>query len=436
MTGARETGSPLRVADAVAAVRARNAELGALHHPMLEEALTADAALARASERGPLHRVPYTLKDVWDVAGIPTTYGHAPWADRVPERSGAVHRAFEEAGAVLVGKSHMCDLGVTPESRSYLGGATRNPLDPTRTAGGSSGGAAAAVASSMAAFDWGTDYGGSVRLPAAFCGVVGMRLSTTSWPRPTEGGGSPMARIGWLSAMGPIARDLATCRRVLRAVAPALRARTSAQPEFAGLLRIAPDGFCAGEWPRFDREIRAHLEGRGLPSWPAPLPSARAMDRVFVALLASHAPDLLRGWGASPSAVLGALSVGPLLGDRRLHPASARVALELSLLRLFRHRDPGAAHRAATALRARVDALFDAGFLLVSPTSGYPAPPHGRALSTRGIASFVKLGNLVDATALSVPFGTFRGGLPRGLQLLGPAGSEERLLDLAERILD
>ncbi len=88
----------------------------------------------------------------------------------------------------------------------------------------------------------------------------------------------------------------------------------------------------------------------------------------------------------------------------------------------------------ATQLRSRLDGMFAAGFILATPTSTFVAPLHQTALQTKGLASFVKMGNLADATALSVPFGRFAEGLPRGLQLLGPPGSEERLMDLAERV--
>ena len=91
--------------------------------------------------------------------------------------------------------------------------------------------------------------------------------------------------------------------------------------------------------------------------------------------------------------------------------------------------------RALSPQRARFEALWAAGFILVSPTSGYPAPPHGRALGLRGMASFAKMGNVSDATALTVPFGHFPGGLPRGLQWLGPPGSERRLIELASRVV-
>lgn len=415
------------VADAVAAARARNPRLRAICTPTFEAALARDAALADASAEGPLHRVPYTLKDVWDVAGLPTTRGSWPARAAIAPRSGPVHRAFEAAGAVLVGKTNLSDRGWTPESASWVGGVTRNPHDPRRTPGGSSGGAAAAVAASMAAFDWGTDFGGSVRLPAAFCGVVGLRLSAASWP-PPRGPVAPVVRR--LDSMGPIAADLETCARVLEAAAP-LRRRAPAQPPFRGVLLLGPDAFSRGAWPDFERELRGATARASIPCWPAPLPSPRAFDDAFVGLLASRSRELTRG---ALGAAMSAATVGRWLGDRRLHPASARVALELTILRGLRDRDPAEASARADALVRRVTALFEDGFVLATPTTTHPAPPLGRALSIRGLAAFVKLANVVDATALAVPFGRFAGGLPRSLQLLGPPGAEHRLLELAGRL--
>jgi Asp-tRNA(Asn)/Glu-tRNA(Gln) amidotransferase A subunit family amidase len=426
----------LSVAAALRAIREKNDALSALCETTLDDAAERDRALAALDEtepRGSLHRVPYSLKDVWDVAGLPTTRGHHPDRERVATHDSEVRRAFEDAGAVLVGKSNLSDLAITPESESYVGGTTKNPRDPTRTAGGSSGGGAAAVAASMAAFDWGTDFGGSIRLPAAFCGVVGMRLSHASWPPPTEGRAPTFEA---LNGMGPIAKDLVTCRAVIEAAAPRLRRSAPELPAFAGFALYGPDSSCAGEWRAFERELSAHLQARGMNAWRAPMPTPAAVDRAFVSLIASHVSELFSGRTRElMTAIPSALTIGPLLGDRRLHPTSARVLLELSILGVVRDRDRARARRDARSVAERVQSLFDVGFVLLTPTTTFAAPKLGSALSTRGLATFAKLGNLVDATALSVPFGSFDDGLPRGLQLLGPAGSELRLLELAERVV-
>jgi len=160
------------VEDAVERIRLRNPTLCAFVTTRLDQALERDAELARAEPRSPLHRVPYALKDLWDTAGIPTTGGSDRFIDRVPETSSPVFEVFEAAGAVLMGKTNLSDMSLPPEATSYVGGATKNPHDLERTAGGSSGGAACAVADGMVAFDWGSDFGGSIRMPAASSAVA------------------------------------------------------------------------------------------------------------------------------------------------------------------------------------------------------------------------------------------------------------------------
>ncbi|MGE0792502.1 MAG: amidase family protein [Sandaracinaceae bacterium] len=418
----------LDVATAIANARARDPSLHALITPCLDAALVRDAELAAVTTRGALHRVPYTLKDVWDVAGLPTTFGHRPFADRIATRSGAIHRALEAAGAVLIGKTNLSDLGVTPECASYAG-VTCNPHDPLRTSGGSSGGAAAAVASGMSAFDWGSDFGGSIRLPAAWCGVVGLRLSTAAWPLPEDDRTRPLPGADGLLAMGPIARNLATCRRVIDAVAPRLSVGRR-DFDVKGVLWVAPDRFAYGMLDGFERTLRDRLARLGLPIGPAPLPSPRAFDRAFTALIASRAPRILAALGdpTEPRSTW-------LRRARQLHPQSARVYAELSLLHL-RHRDEASAWARVLELRRRAHPLFDAGLVLAMPTSGHSAPRLGTALSTRGAGAFVKIANLLDATDLSVPFGRFDDGMPRGLSLVGPPGSERALIELAQALTD
>ncbi|HEX8795892.1 MAG TPA: amidase, partial [Polyangiaceae bacterium] len=192
------------------AIRERNPRLRALVH-VLPEPLQGDS-------RGPLAGVPYTLKDTWDTPGMPTTGGSWRHRERMPSEAARVYEALGRTGAVLLGKSNCSDLALAWESFNHLVGPTRNPHDESRSAGGSSGGAACAVASGMAAFDWGTDFGGSVRIPAAFCGVTGLRLSSEPWPVNEQ----HFPRLAplfypWVG-MGPIVRSVAHAREVLTAV--------------------------------------------------------------------------------------------------------------------------------------------------------------------------------------------------------------------------
>ncbi|TIU95481.1 MAG: amidase, partial [Mesorhizobium sp.] len=176
----------------------------------LQRAREADAALARSAALGPLHGVPFTLKDAHETAGMKTTVGFPPFADYVPKQDSPVVARLKRAGGVLVGKTNVATMLGDWQSDNPLFGRTGNPWDPSRTAGGSSGGAAAAVATGMMPFEVGTDMQNSIRLPAAFCGVYGLkptehRVSLAgAFPDP---GGIPRS-VRWMSCVGPIARNL------------------------------------------------------------------------------------------------------------------------------------------------------------------------------------------------------------------------------------
>src|SRR5207245_3173714 len=123
------------------------------------------------------HALHCSSTDQFDTCCLPTTGGSWRYRERRPTVDSPIVTALEEAGAVLLGKTNLSDMGLVPEASSWVAGPTRNPFDPTRSAGGSSGGSAAAVAYGFSAFEWGADIGGSIRLPAAFCGILGLRLS-------------------------------------------------------------------------------------------------------------------------------------------------------------------------------------------------------------------------------------------------------------------
>jgi aspartyl-tRNA(Asn)/glutamyl-tRNA(Gln) amidotransferase subunit A len=393
---------------------------------------------SRATHR-PLAGVPYVLKDTWDTAGVPTTGGSWRHRARVPVSSSHVHRALDDAGAVLLGKSNLCDLAFSTESDNHLRGPVRNPYDPTRTAGGSTGGGAAAVADGMAAFDWGSDFGGSIRGPAAFCGVVGLRLSTAAWP--VEHNHFPrLPPFFWeMCGMGPIARDVATARAVMRALRGALR-RDVRDPEIDARRVVvwAPDRPHDDEWPSFLADTGRLLDGVSI-AWSSSrtLPTPTQVNALYTEHLAANFGELIRGGElplleALPAVLLALASRGRL--DRRVHPNTAILLAAVLAMRLV-HRDKARTRRRLDDVRARVQAIWDSGALIVSPTCTLRPPRHGRAAFALRLMSFCKLGNLVDATGLAIPFGTFPGtALPRSLQILGPPGSEEAVLDLGARL--
>src|SRR4051794_2699870 len=173
----------------LARIAERNPELNAIvsldEERAREGAAAADEALAGGAEVGPLHGLPFAFKDTHDVAGWRTTYGSPLFADHVPDTDDLVVERVRGAGVVVIGKTNVPEFAAGSHTFNTVFGTTLNPVDPTRSAGGSSGGAACALAAGMVPLADGSDMGGSLRNPASFCGVVGLRPSlgrVPSWP--------------------------------------------------------------------------------------------------------------------------------------------------------------------------------------------------------------------------------------------------------------
>ncbi len=181
----------------------------------LEQASRADAELARGIDRGPLHGIPYGLKDAFVTRGIRTTCGSKIFENYVPDYDSAVYRKLTEAGAVLMGKTGLHELAYGITSNNPWFGAIRNPHDVTRIPGGSSGGSGAAVAADLVFFAMGTDTGGSIRVPAAYCGCVGLKPTADLVSRR---GMMPLSFT--LDHAGPMTRTARDAALVMNALAP------------------------------------------------------------------------------------------------------------------------------------------------------------------------------------------------------------------------
>jgi Asp-tRNA(Asn)/Glu-tRNA(Gln) amidotransferase A subunit family amidase len=421
------------VAGCVARIEARNDALNAV--------LTKVAPSPTANPSGPLANVPYVLKDTWDTAGVTTTGGSWRHRNRVPATSSHIYRALRDAGAVLLGKSNLCDLAFSTESNNHLRGPVRNPFDLSRTAGGSTGGGAAAVADGMAAFEWGSDFGGSIRGPAAWCGLVGLRLSAQTWPV----GFHHFPRLPpffWeMCGMGPMTRDIEGARKLVDAVRNDLRKPDMPSPRFSSdrVVVWPPDRAHDDDWPSFMADTGSLLHEAGIGwSLGERLPSPTEVNELFTEYLVAHWDLFMREGDmpvsqALPAVLLGLISNGRL--DRRIHPNTGVLLLAVTAL-MPKYRKKGPAAERRQEMRRRCDQVWDTGALIVSPTVAVKPPRHGRgALTTRSM-SFCKLGNLIDATGLAIPFGVFPGtpALPRSLQIMGPPGSEEAVLDLGDKL--
>ena len=401
----------------------------------LDEADEADRRRARGDELGPLHGLPIAVKDLVDTAGIRTTYGSPIYRDHVPSEDAPLVRRLRAAGAIVIGKTNTPEFGAGSQTFNPVFGATRNPYDTSRTAGGSSGGAAAAVAAGMLPFADGSDMGGSLRNPASFCNVVGLRPTPGRVPElPADDLWDP------LSVSGPIARtvpDLALLLGVLAgpdpraplslAVLPSLttlpsptRVRVAWSRDLGGL-PVAPD--VAGVL----EEGRRALEGLGWEVEEAE-PDLRGADEVFEVL---RALSFVRG----------------LHGDYVHHPdllkdtvvQNIEAGLRLTPLRI------AAAQAEQAALFGRVVDFFSRFDVLAAPaTQVAPFPLEkewvddiaGHRLST--YTDWMRSCSRVTVTAhpaVSVPCGFTADGLPVGLQLVGRYGGEAGLLAIAEMVV-
>jgi aspartyl-tRNA(Asn)/glutamyl-tRNA(Gln) amidotransferase subunit A len=378
--------------------------------------VTVDAALSRARSHptGRLAGVPLGLKDLVDTAGIPTTCGSAVHRDRVPRRDATCWRRLHDEGAVLLGKlnTHEFAAGVTSTNDHF--GTVLNPRHRGHIAGGSSGGSAAAVCAGLTAAAIGTDTGGSVRIPASCCGVVG--LKPTFGIVPTAG----VQPLAWsLDHVGPLARtvrDAGLLLDILAGTACEPAARAGAAAGLAGLRVGVPSGWLADA----DGDVRTAfsaavetLARRGahpveLSDMPS-LDQATAVNRIVAYAEASAAHDRILRHAAA--------NYGPAVRPRQ---EAGRFVLATQYLVAQQLR--GGLCRALAARWRQVD-------VLALPTLPCRVPGRGGVtVSMAGrrepvgsaLIRFTGPFNLAGAPAISVPAGPDRDGLPTGLQIVGP----------------
>jgi amidase len=403
----------------------------------LADAARADERLARG-ERAPLLGVPVAIKDDVDLAGHPTRFGCAG-EFRVEREDCEMARRLRAAGAVIVGKTNTPELGLYPFTEGAAFGATRNPWSLAHTPGGSSGGAAAAVAAGIVAAAVGSDGAGSVRIPAAWCNLVGVkpqcgRIST--WPQRDSFNG--------LTCLGPLTRTVADAALMLDVLAgnhpedryrpaPPTGAYREAAARDPGRLRIA----VSLRHPFSAAPVRLQPEVRAATLRIAGVLEGLGHERVDAdpryGLMGLNL--LVRGESGVHGWVRERVGERSLLDRRTRETAALGRALGVSLL--------GLAHRAQPRLRRRIGAVFGGADVLVVPTTASPPLAIGAAdgLSSRatqrliaGACPFAWPWNVLGWPAISVPAGLSADGLPLGAQLLGPADSEPLLLSLAAQL--
>lgn len=398
-----------------------------LYERAAEAAIKADKQLKKGNA-GPLCGLPVTIKDSQFLAGYPCTNGSKTLQEFIPEKSSKAITRLEQAGAVIFAKTTCPEFSLTGITHSELFGTTSNPWDLSRTCGGSSGGAGAAVASGLGALSLGGDGGGSIRIPAAFCGIVGFKPSFGQVPREP-------CFPSWFSivAYGPMARSVADARLMYRVMTSHSNANETIKPQnLKGCPVIVSEdlGFApVNEDVRlaFRHVIeRLSLAGAGIVYDHPGLPSSVITWAITATFDASqHAEEKNLSETDISEVAQGFINFGSQFTQLQFDEAQ-------------QYRD---------VIRDSYDALFErngAG-LLITPTLGCEAFPHGsihpEQIGDTAIempwldwAGFLYDANLAGLSACSIPMGLSDKGLPLGLQITGPIGSDEQVLNLAEAI--
>ena len=421
----------------------RNPELNAI--VSLDEdraraaATEADEALASGADVGPLHGLPFAVKDTHALKGWRTTYGSPIFADAVADHDDLLVERIRGAGAVFVGKTNVPEFAAGSHTFNTVFGVTRNPVDPSRSAGGSSGGAACALASGMVPLADGSDMGGSLRNPASFCGVVGMRPSlgrVPEWPLYNQ----------WetTSVGGPMGRNVGDVALLLSVIA-------------------GPD-------PRSPHALGEPGASLAPPLTPAPLSGLRVAVSVDLggALVVDHGvADVVRasvGRLSDAGAAVGEAQPDLSLADdtfrtlRAWHfqakfgrllaenPTSFKASLEANIRagESLTGADVARAYSQRTALSETMRLFFGDHDVLVLPTSQVPPFPveqeFPEAINGQEMPDYLAwmrsawFITVTGCPAISVPAGTTDDGLPIGIQLVARHGADRRLLEVAAAV--
>ena len=408
-------------------IQARNDELHAFITVLTDEALAAarqaETELAAGHVRGRLHGIPVSVKDLVDVAGVPTTSGSA-----VPPRH-ATHDApvvanLRRAGAIIIGKTNLHEFAFGTTSDETAFGAVRNPLDVTRSPGGSSGGAAVSILEGMSLGAVGTDTGGSIRIPSAACGITGLK--------PTSGEVS-CADVVPLSTtcdhVGPMARTVGDCAVLFAAMKDGSTDGSTAAAVHPLRLGIPEPYF----FDKLDDGVRQQFEGAR-----DAVRAAGATTRAVTIAHAERTPDVYLHIVLPEASWYHA----PMLREHA-DKYSPGVRLRLEMGGYVLAEDYVRAMHARTVLRHAVDRALAGLDALMLPALAIPAPPLGAASVPVGSgkepvrAMMLRLTQLFNVTghpAIAMPCGRGADGLPRSLQLVGHRGRTERLLEVAAAV--
>jgi aspartyl-tRNA(Asn)/glutamyl-tRNA(Gln) amidotransferase subunit A len=404
----------------------------------MNQARAADRELAAGTDRGPLHGIPIALKDLFATKGVRTTGGSKIYENFVPEIDATIVARLNAAGAVSLGKLNMHELAYGITSANPHFGPVRNPWNTQHSPGGSSGGSGAAVAACIVYMAMGTDTGGSIRIPAAFCGTVGLK---PTYGRVSRFGVLPLGFS--LDHVGPLTRSVRDAAIVLNVIAgrdprdptssrrPVVDFVPEPECSIRGLRIGFPENFF---FERLDPDVESSVRGAiaraeslGARIMPVRLPDVAALNAVARMILLAEASAVAEPYLAE-RAMFGP-DVLALLDQGRLVPATDYVN----------------AQRLRRKMRREFDQLWKQVDCLLAPTTPSAAPRIGdTTLRLGGRDEDVRLAttrlvrgiNALGYPALSMPCGLNAGGLPLGLQIVGPVFEEALLLRVGAALED
>lgn len=434
--------SPVELLDAcLARIDAVNPAVNAMAATCFErardEARRAEAAVMRGEPLGPLHGLPIGVKDLEETAGVLTTYGSKLFRAHVPDEDNAMVARIRAAGAIVTAKTNTPEMGAGANTRNDVWGATGNPFAPLLNAGGSSGGSAAALATDMLPLCTGSDTGGSLRIPAALCGVVGLRPSPGLVP-------ADRRELGWspITVSGPMARTVADVRLLLAAQAgfdardplayeidPAALAQRRAVDASALRIGYTEDFGVAALDDASRATFRAKIDriARHVAVCEPVHIDMSGIDRCFDVVRAQNfVAQFAQTYERDPS----------LLGPNTRANFEMGVSMTIG--------DAVWAHQTQTTLYRRFQALMQRYDVILSPTVSVTPFPwsqwHLDAINGKPLDTYYRwLGltyvvSLMTNPALSLPCGVDHAGMPFGVQLIGAVRGDARLLDVCEAL--
>ncbi len=425
-----ETTSLALVEGALDKIEELNPRLNAFITVMAQAARTraseVDAELAQGTDRGPLHGIPIAVKDLIHMRGLHTTAGSRVFADLIPDEDADCVKLLEQAGAVIVGKTGLHELayGITSNNPHY--GAVRNPCDVNRIPGGSSGGSGAAVAAGIVPMALGTDTGGSIRIPASFCGCVGFK---PTYGRVSKRGVLPLGFS--LDHVGPLCATVQDA-----AITMNVMARSSGEDYRPGVVfdlrgvRVGrPSNFY---FDRLAPAVAARIEksfelaaGLGAEIIRLEVPDVEEWNAVARVVLLAEASAALEPHMAQRD--LFGPDVLTLLDQGRLLPATMYIQAQRIRSRLVNE---------ARAIWRQVDCLLTPATPTTAPKIGDTEIDVGSVNEDVRLATtrLVRGINLLGVPALSLPCGTDAAGLPVGLQIIAPAFADKNLLRIGSAL--